>query len=120
MRIEVAYWDLGPTRDIDDVDPEFLARAIELNVGAAHWDFAGLDQPLEPAAVSRLGEVRVPTLVVVGDHDETDSRAGYDLLIDGIDGAEGFRFADSAHLPSVEHPERFTARLREFLEKNGL
>jgi 3-oxoadipate enol-lactonase len=120
VRIEVAYWDLGPTRDIGDVDPEFLARAIELNVGAAHWDFAGLDQPLEPAAVSRLGEVRVPTLVVVGDHDETDSRAGYDLLLNGIDGAEGFRFADSAHLPSVEHPERFTARLREFLAKNGL
>jgi pimeloyl-ACP methyl ester carboxylesterase len=120
VRVEVAYWDLGPTRDIGDVDPEFLARAIELNVGAAHWDFAGLDQPLEPAAVSRLGEVRVPTLVVVGDHDETDSRAGYDLLLGGIAGAEGFRFADSAHLPSVEHPERFTARLREFLEKNGL
>lgn len=120
VRIEVAYWDLGPTRDIGDVDPGFLARAIELNVGAAHWDFAGLDQPLEPAAVSRLGEVHVPTLVVVGDHDETDSRAGYDLLIAGIEGAEGFRFADSAHLPSVEHPERFTARLREFLAKNGL
>ncbi len=120
VRIEVAYWDLGPTRDVGDVDPAFLTRAIELNVGAAHWDFAGLDQPLEPAAVSRLGEVRVPTLVVVGDHDETDSRAGYDLLVDGIAGAEGFRFADSAHLPSVEHPERFTARLREFLAKNGL
>ncbi|MEO5921914.1 MAG: alpha/beta fold hydrolase [Pseudolysinimonas sp.] len=120
VRIEVAYWDLGPTRDIGDVDPAFLQRAIELNVGAAHWDFAGLDQPLEPAAVSRLGEVGVPALVVVGDHDETDSRAGYDLLLAGIAGAEGFRFADSAHLPSVEHPDRFTARLREFLGKNGL
>jgi pimeloyl-ACP methyl ester carboxylesterase len=120
VRIEVAYWDLGPTREVGDVDPEFIARAIELNVGAAHWDFAGLDQPLEPAAVSRLGEVGVPTLVVVGDHDESDSRAGYHLLIDGIAGAEGYRFADSAHLPSVEHPERFTARLREFLATHGL
>lgn len=120
VELEVAYWDLGPTRDVDDVDPAFLARAIELNVGAAHWGFAGLDQPLEPAAISRLGEVKVPALIVVGDHDETDSRAGYDLLVEGIAGAEGFRFADSAHLPSVEHPERFTARLREFLEKNGL
>lgn len=115
VELEVAYWDLGPTRDVDDVDPEFLARAIELNVGAAHWDFAGLDQPLSPAAVDRLHELDVPALIVVGDHDETDSRAGYDLLLAGIRGAEGFRFPDSAHLPSVEHPERFTARLREFL-----
>lgn len=120
VRIEVAYWDLGPTREIADVDPAFLARAIELNVGAAHWGFAGLDQPLEPAAISRLGDIRVPTLVVVGDHDETDSRAGYDLLVGGIAGAEGFRFADSAHLPSVEHPDRFNARLREFFAAHAL
>ena len=120
VELEVAYWDLGPTRDVDDVDPAFLARAIELNVGAAHWDFAGLDQPLEPAAVARLHELDIPALVVVGDHDETDSRAGYDLLMAGLPQAEGFRFADSAHLPSVEHPERFTARLREFLAAHGL
>jgi pimeloyl-ACP methyl ester carboxylesterase len=115
VELEVAYWDLGPTREIDDVDPAFLARAIELNVGAAHFDFAGLDQPLEPAAVDRLHELDIPALIVVGDHDETDSRAGYDLLLAGLPRAEGFRFPDSAHLPSVEHPERFTARLREFL-----
>jgi 3-oxoadipate enol-lactonase len=120
VELEVAYWDLGPTRDVDDVDPAFLARAIELNVGAAHWDFAGLDQPLEPAAVSRLHELVIPALVVVGDHDESDSRAGYDLLLAGLPQAIGFRFSDSAHLPSVEHPERFTARLREFLSANGL
>lgn len=120
VELEVAYWDLGPTRDVDDVDPAFLTRAIELNVGAAHWDFAGLDRPLEPAAVSRLHELDIPALVVVGDHDESDSRAGYDLLMAGLPRAEGFRFADSAHLPSVEHPERFTARLREFLAAHGL
>jgi pimeloyl-ACP methyl ester carboxylesterase len=120
VELEVAYWDLGPTRDIDDVDPAFLARAIELNVGAAHWEFAGLDQPLEPAAVSRLHELDIPALIVVGDHDESDSRAGYDLLLAGLPRAEGFRFPDSAHLPSVEHPQRFTARLREFLAAHGL
>ena len=120
VELEVAYWDLGPTRDVDDVDPVFLARAIELNVGAAHWDFAGLDQPLEPAAVARLHELDIPALIVVGDHDETDSRAGYDLLLAGLPRAEGFRFPDSAHLPSVEHPERFTARVREFLAQHGL
>jgi len=120
VELEVAYWDLGPTRDIDDVDPDFLARAIELNVGAAHWDFAGLDQPLKPAAVSRLHELDIPALVIVGDHDESDSRTGYELLLAGLPRATGFRFPDSAHLPSVEHPDRFTARLREFLSENGL
>lgn len=120
VRLEVMFWDLGPTRDVDDVDPEFLTRAIELNVGAAHWDFAGLDQPLDPAAVDRLHEVAVPALVVVGDHDNTEVRVGYDLLLAGLPHAVGFRFPDSAHLPSVEHPARFTARLREFLAAHDL
>lgn len=120
VELEVAFWDLGPTRDVDGVDPAFLARAIELNVGAAHFDFSGLDRPLDPPAVARLHELDVPALVVVGDHDETDSRAGYDLLLTGLPRAEGFRFPDSAHLPSVEHPGRFTARLREFLAEHGL
>ncbi|CAN5220292.1 alpha/beta hydrolase [soil metagenome] len=120
VRIEVAFWDLGPTRDIDDVDPEFLARAIELNVGAEHFDFAGLDRPLSPAAVARLHEVHQPALVVLGDHDVSEIHVGYELLLAGIPQAEGFRFPDSAHLPSVEHPARFTAALREFLAKNAL
>ncbi len=120
VRIEVAYWDLGPSRDIDDVDPAFLRRAIELNVGAAHWDFAGLDQPLDPPAVSRLHEIDVPALVVVGEHDVTESKLGYELLMAGLRNAEGLRFADSAHLPSVERAEQFTSDLRAWLAAHSL
>lgn len=120
VRIEVAYWDLGPSRDIDDVEPAFLQRAIELNVGAAHWDFAGLDQPLDPPAVSRLHEITVPALVVVGELDVTESKLGYELLIEGLPDAEGLRFADSAHLPSVERAEQFTSDLRAWLAAHSL
>jgi 3-oxoadipate enol-lactonase len=120
VRIEVAYWDLGPSRDVDDVDPEFLQRAIELNVGAAHWDFAGLDQPLDPPAVSRLHEIGVPALVVVGELDVTESKLGYELLMEGLPHAEGLRFADSAHLPSVERAEQFTSDLRAWLAVHAL
>jgi 3-oxoadipate enol-lactonase len=120
MHVEIAYWDLGPSREIEDVDPAFLQRAIELNVGAAHWDFAGLDQPLDPPAVSRLGEVTCPALVVVGEHDVTESKLGYELLMAGLPNAEGLRFADSAHLPSVELAEQFTSDLRAWLAAHGL
>ena len=120
VRTEVAFWDLGPSRDVDDVDPEFLQRAIELNVGAAHWDFAGLDQPLDPPAVSRLHELTVPVLVVVGELDVTESKLGYELLMAGLPQAEGLRFADSAHLPSVERAEQFTSDLRAWLAAHDL
>ncbi len=79
IRIEVQYWDLGPERGVEDVSPEFLERAIELNTGAAHWDFDGEQHALVPPAVDRLGEVAVPTLVVVGDFDVTEAHVGFDL-----------------------------------------
>jgi pimeloyl-ACP methyl ester carboxylesterase len=120
VRIEVQLWDLGPDRDSDEVAPEFLERAIELNVGAAHWDFAGQATPPAHPAVDRLGEVAAPTLVVIGDHDVTDAKVAAELLLAGIPGAEEARFADSAHLPSVEHPERFTALLRDWLARHDL
>lgn len=120
VRIEVQLWDLGPERDSDEVDPAFLERAIELNVGAAHWDFAGTATPPEHPAVDRLGEVAVPTLVVIGDHDVTDAKVAAHLLLERVPGAEEERFADSAHLPSVEHPDRFTAALRGWLSRHAL
>jgi pimeloyl-ACP methyl ester carboxylesterase len=120
IRIEVQYWDLGPERGVEDVSPEFMERAIELNTGAAHWDFDAEHRALVPPAVGRLGEIRVPALVVVGDFDVTEAQFGFDLLTTGIRGAEGVHIPDSAHLPSVEHPDRFTTILREFLAKHSL
>ncbi|HLU63463.1 MAG TPA: alpha/beta fold hydrolase [Protaetiibacter sp.] len=117
VRIEVQLWDLGPDRDSDEVDPDFLERAIELNVGAAHWDFAGTATAPARPAIDRLAEVTAPTLVVIGDHDVTDARMAAELLLAGIPHAEPARFTDSAHLPSVEHPERFTALLRAWLAR---
>lgn len=120
VRIEVQLWDLGPDRDSDEVDPGFLERAIELNVDAAHWDFEGTAVPPTRPAIDRLGEVTVPALVVIGEHDVTDARVAAALLLAGIPDAEEARFADAAHLPSVEHPERFTGLLRDWLARHGL
>lgn len=120
VRIEVQLWDLGPDRDSDEVDAAFLERAIELNAGAAHRDFGGTASPPARPAADHLGEVAVPTLVVIGDHDESYARAAARQLLAGIPDAEELRFPDAAHLPSVEHPERFTAALREWLARHGL
>jgi len=120
VRIEVQLWDIGPERDVDDVDPDFVERAILLNVGAAHWDFAGTATPPAHPAIDRLGELDVPVLVAIGDHDVTDALHSAELFAAGIPGAEVARFPDAAHLPSVEHPERFTGILRDWLARHSL
>ena len=72
------------------------------------------------AAADRLGEVACPTLVVIGAFDTSGTRASADLLTNGVEGAERVDFPDSAHVPSLEHPERFNTALRSFLTRHGV
>jgi proline iminopeptidase len=64
----------------------------------------------------RLGELRMPTLFVVGRHDEiTPEAAG--AYAAGIRGAELTVFEQSAHLQTIEEPARAVAVLRDFLRR---
>lgn len=77
-----------------------------------------LTPPTRPAA-DRLGEIACPLLVVIGAHDTSGTRASADLLTQGVAGAERVDFPDSAHLPSLEHPGRFNAALRDFVARQA-
>ena len=64
----------------------------------------------------RLGEIRVPTLVVAGEQDATVSMECKLELAGGIPGARLERFAGSGHATPLDQPERFNAALLGFLE----
>lgn len=64
----------------------------------------------------RLGEIRVPTLVVCGRHDEVVPSCSQ-TMHRGIPGAELAIFEESSHLSHFEEPERFFAVLRDFLRR---
>ena len=65
----------------------------------------------------RLGEIRVPTLVVSGRYDET-TPALQETLIAGIAGAEQVIFEDSAHMPFWEERQRFMSVVGDFLARH--
>ena len=62
----------------------------------------------------RLGELRVPTLLVSGRHDEA-TPALQQTLLDGIAGATWTVFEDSSHMPHVEERERYMDVVGEWL-----
>ncbi|HSR24831.1 MAG TPA: proline iminopeptidase-family hydrolase [Candidatus Eisenbacteria bacterium] len=66
--------------------------------------------------VDRLGEIRVPTLMVSGRHDETTPRL-QETLRAGIAGSEWVCFEESAHVPHVEEPERWLEVVDAFLRR---
>lgn len=71
---------------------------------------------LNPPAAGRLGDIRVPTLVIVGELDTTDTRAVADALVAGIPNASKAVIEGTAHLPNLEKPDEFNRLLRDFLD----
>jgi pimeloyl-ACP methyl ester carboxylesterase len=70
---------------------------------------------LEPPAIGRLGEIKVPTLVIVGDRDLPEMIEAGDRLASEIPDARKVVFPGVAHLVSMESPERFLEVVAEFL-----
>lgn len=120
-RRQAALWDFGPERQAEDLDPGFTALAYALNApNARHSAEQPTPIPLEPPAYDRVVDIAVPTLVMVGDHDLSPTLAQYEYLVTTIPGADGCRFPDAAHIPSVEQPEEFERVLMEWLGEHGL
>ena len=72
--------------------------------------------PPKPA-VDRLGSVRVPTLVLIGDKDEFQREAA-ELLAARIPGARIVRIAGGGHLLNLTSPAEFQSAVAAFLAKH--
>lgn len=64
---------------------------------------------------SRLGEVRKPTLIVVGEHDRTTTTRAARVLHEGIEGSELLVVPGTGHMSFVEDQATYLAGVRRFL-----
>lgn len=120
-RLETLLWAVGPSRRVEDLDPEFVATALELNrVNIVHATEHAVSVPLDPPAVDRVSDLTMPALITVGEYDITPSLAQYEYLLEAVPRASGCTFRGAAHLPSVERPEEFQRVLVSWLAQNDL
>jgi 3-oxoadipate enol-lactonase len=75
----------------------------------------GQPRPLDPPANGRLGDIHVPTLVMIGDLDTILCLAVADRLAEGIHGARKVVFPGVAHMVNLERPAEFNRLVLEFL-----
>ena len=107
---------VGPGRLPSHVDQRLRDLFLEMNGRALQNDFDNAPvEKLDPPAFGRLGEIKAPTLVIVGDHDLAQIQKTADLLVSKIHGARKAVIHDAAHLPNLEHPEKFNRLLLDFL-----
>jgi 3-oxoadipate enol-lactonase len=117
--LNLRMWVDGLGREPADVDPgvreavrEMQRHALELQ--APFW--AELDEERLVEDVSgRLDEVRVPTLVVVGEEDVIDIHAVGERLAREIPDARFATIPRTAHVPHLERPADFDALVLDFL-----
>lgn len=116
--LEVRMWGDGPGqpigRAVQNVREE-LFRMIRSN--DARIDGEATPQPLEPPAFNRLNEIKIPTLVMVGDLDTTGALAMADALAQNIHGARKVIFNNVAHMIPMEQPALFNQEVLSFLHQ---
>lgn len=115
--LNARYWLDGPSRDVSKINPQYRALARHIHKENFSLErFARPGEELQPAAIGRLAEIHVPTLVVIGDSDAQDLRKLAQRFASDIPGARKMEIANAAHLPSLEHPAEFNGILLDFLE----
>jgi 3-oxoadipate enol-lactonase len=118
-RAEVRLWVDGPRRPEGSAPAAVRKLVLDMNGRALHSDWAAAEHlNLDPPAISRLGDIRAPTLVIVGDQDLPHASANADVITSSIAGARRETIKDTAHLPSLERPEEFNRIVLDFLLAN--
>jgi 2-hydroxy-6-oxonona-2,4-dienedioate hydrolase len=113
-------WIDGPFREPDQVDPRIRRRAAEMNqIALANQTWRKVDAsplaPLNPPAVQRLDEIRVPTLIVAGGLDHPEVLRAADVMAAAIPQASKVIIPDCAHMPNMEQPVKFNQVVLDFL-----
>lgn len=103
-----------------DYDPEKVAREVEAITFRAETHNAAFSQNIPNYDLTdRLGEIDIPTLVIVGRHDWITPVAASEEIAAGIPGAELVIFENSGHAPQHEEHGRFVEVVRDFLARHG-
>ncbi len=96
--------------------------AVEVALQRMARDFDGApwlapDSVVDPSppTLARLGEIRVPTLVLVGEHDHADFRRVASSYAGGIAGAEFAEVRGAGHVCNLESPVTVNGLLEDFL-----
>jgi pimeloyl-ACP methyl ester carboxylesterase len=115
-RAEVRLWVDGPRRPEGSAPAAVRNLVLDMNARALKTDWASAeDRAIDPPAITRLGDVKAPTLVIVGDEDLPHASANADVIISKVAGARRATIRDAAHLPSLERPQEFNRLVLSFL-----
>jgi pimeloyl-ACP methyl ester carboxylesterase len=120
--LQMRVWIDGMYREPHEVDPALRQRAAAMNrvpVQNRTWLVADLQplSPLDPPAVSRLGDITCPALIIDSTLDHPETRRAAAVLADSMQHARRATIEGAAHVPNMEQPEEFNRIVLDFLSE---
>jgi 3-oxoadipate enol-lactonase len=115
--LEVHVWADGPVQPhgrAPDHIRDYVHQVVQENYTREDGEVTVIT--LAPPAASRLGEIHVPTLILVGEYDTLGTLSTANKLERDIPGARKVIFPNTAHMLPMEQPEQFNEIVRAFLE----
>lgn len=113
--LEVHYWLDGPTQPEGRVSGAPRDLMLEMNGLALTLPSPG-DDADRPDTWSRLSQVSVPTLLIVGEHDETGLLPMTEMMAAAIPDARLQRLDGAAHCPMLDQPAALSSMVLDFLD----
>ncbi|MHA2225862.1 MAG: alpha/beta fold hydrolase [Candidatus Hodarchaeales archaeon] len=120
VQLTIDMWVVGPTRKSTSVKPEVLELAKEmLSTSYERPLFSLLSKEWfhdrTKNLFQHLTEIKAPTLILIGEHDNLDLLEIANRLHEGITNSKKILIQNTAHLPSMEEPHLFNQILQEFI-----
>jgi pimeloyl-ACP methyl ester carboxylesterase len=113
-RLDALLWLDGPRTTEGRVGGQPRELFLEMNRTAIAADDPG-ERRQDASAWERAGEIGVPTLVLIGEHDLSHTRANAEHLAGTIPGARLVELPDVAHLPHLENDRRTLDEIAAFV-----
>lgn len=120
IEMDMTMWLDGPGRKPGSVTGPVRDRMHAMRMTEIQRGEVSRFIPLNPPALGRLGEIAVPTLVIIGESDTPDILAIGDILAKGIPHAKKISYPTVAHMLNMEIPAQFNADVLAFLAQAGL
>jgi 3-oxoadipate enol-lactonase len=107
----------GKSRTPDQVDATLRRKVYDMNMIALRNErLMGKDIPPPASAAKRIGELRLPVLIVMGDLDEEYIVRAANFMEANLPNARKLVMPGTAHLPNMEFPDEFNAQVQAFLD----
>jgi pimeloyl-ACP methyl ester carboxylesterase len=115
--LETAMWADGPGQPVGRAPADVRERVRRWTLDS-YTRIDGRTTPLqlEPGAIGRLHEIRVPTLVLIGDLDAKIEQVVAGMVASGIPGARKVVVPGVAHMIPLEVPDEFNQIVMSFLQ----